>query len=391
VFISKSCICFKRGRNVKPLSILNYYRNNMKRLLAVFLAVTLSVFLLYTLQMLIFSSFRTQYLVNVEPQKHFSSLLYKDKRIAPELTKSIRNQERVEKVIPWVMYYTYITYAFGETGTRILSLNAGDMDTVMSTTGLKLIEGRLPKPGTEEIALHKFVAKNKGLDIGDSIGSDVDGKEVFRGAHVIVGIVDGPGILSFNSLESWCNTYGYDPYRYGLIVIPKKGGLSELNQYIDSLPYQGLDVRTLNSVTVEQEEANQSVKTILTLINMIVITIVSLCSGFLCYIYFYQRRAEFGLLNAIGYTRQRIINRAFAEVSGINMIGFLVGAFLGLLCAFVLDILVFTPKGQLLVVWDLQYLLQTFCIPLFVTLFSIIPIWRMLKRLDPIAILEGEG
>lgn len=376
---------------MKPLSIFNYYRNNMKRLLAVFLAVTFSVFLLYTLQMLIFSSFRTLYLAYVEPQKHFSSLLYKDKRIDPELTKSIRNQAQVEHVIPWVMYYTYITYAFGETGTRILSLNAGDMDTVMSAAGLKLIGGRLPKPGTEEIALHKIVAKNKGMDIGDSIGSYVDGKEAFRGTHEIVGIVDGPGILSFNSLETWCNAYGYDPYMYGLIVIPKKGGLNELNLYIDSLPYQGLDVRTLNSVTAEQEETDRSVKTLLTLINMIVITIVSLCSGFLCYIYFYQRRAEFGLLNAIGYTRQRIINRAFAEVSGINMFGFLAGVLLGLLCAFAVDILVFIPKGQLLTVWDLQYLLRAFCIPLFVTLFSIIPIWRMLKKLDPIAILEGEG
>lgn len=376
---------------MRPLSIFNYYRNNMKKLLAVFLAVTFSVFLLYTLQMLIFSSFRTVHLAYVEPQKHFSSLLYKDKRIDPELTKSIRNQRQVEHIIPWVMYYTYITYAFGETGTRILSLNAGDMDTVMTATGLKLIKGRLPKPGTEEIALHKIVAKNKNLDVGDRIGSYIDGKEVFRGAHEIVGIVDGPAILSFNSLETWSNTYGYDPYLYGLIVIPKKGGLNELNQYIDSLPYQGLDVRTLNSVTAEQEETDRSVKTLLTLINMIVITIVSLCSGFLCYIHFYQRRAEFGLLNAIGHTRQRIINRAFAEVSGINMIGFLTGVFLGLLCALVLDILVFTPKGQLLVIWDMQFLVQVFCIPLFVTLFSIIPIWRMLKRLDPIAILEGEG
>ncbi len=376
---------------MKPLSIFNYYRNNMKRLLAVFLAVSLSVFLLYTVQMLIFSSFRTAYLINVEPQKHFSSFLYKYKRIDPELVKSIKNQAQAGQVIPWVMQHTNITYMFGETGTRILSLNAKDMAAVMSAAGLKLFKGRLPKPGTEEIVLHKIVAKNKGLNIGDSIGSDLNEKEVLPGSHEIVGIVDGSSVLSFNSLETWVDTYKYDPYLYGMIVIPKKSGLNELNRYIDCLPYQGLDVRTLNSVTTEQEETDRNIKTILTLINMIVITIVSLCSGFLCYIYFYQRRAEFGLLNAIGYTRQRIINKAFAEVSGINMIGFLTGILLALLCALVLDYFMFAPTGQILVIWDSQYLLRVFCIPLFASLFSVIPIWRMLKRLDPIAILEGEG
>lgn len=376
---------------MKPLSVFNYYRNNTRRLLAVFLAVSLSVFLLYTMQMLIFSSFRTEYLAYVEPQKYFSSLLYKEKRIDAELVDSIRKQKQTEYVIPWVMYHTNITHILGDTGTRILSLNQGDMKPLMSAAGLKLIRGRLPAPGTGEVALHRIVAKNKGLVIGDQFGSDLDGREVFPGTHEIVGILDGPGILSLNSLETWTRTYQYDPYQYGILVIPQKGGLNELNRYIDSLPHQGLDVRTLNSVTAQEEESTRNVKMLLNLINLIVITIVSLCSGFLCYIYFFQRRSEFGLLNAIGHTRQHIINRAFAEVSGINMIGFLAGIILALAFALPLDVLVFQPKGQLLAVWDFQYLLRVFCIPLFVSLFSVIPIWRMLKKMDPIAILEGEG
>lgn len=376
---------------MKPLSIFNYYRNNMKRLLVVFLAVSLSVFLLYTVQMLIFSSYRTEYLSFVEPQKHYSSLLFKDKQIDRKLISSIMKQDSVDSVIPWVMYYTNISYTFGVTGTKILSLNSGDINPMMSAVGMKLVSGRLPEPGSDEVVLHKIVAKNKGLSIGDKIGSDLNRKEVFHGTHKIVGIVDGISIISFNSLETWINTYKYDPYQYGIIIIPRKGCLDELNKYIDSLPYQGLDIRTLNSVTAEHGESIRNINTLLTLINMIVITIVSLCSGFLCYIYFYQRRTEFGLLNAIGYTRQHVINRALAEVSGINVFGFLAGFLLALICAFFLNSFVFKPKGQLLVIWDFSFLARAFCIPLFVSLFSVLPIWRMLKKLDPIAIIEGEG
>lgn len=375
---------------MKPLSIFNYYRNNLKRLSAVFIAVSLSVFLLYTLQMLIYSSFRTEYLSLVESQKYYSSFLRKESLIDPELVESIKKQKSAGMIMPWVFYYTNITYTLGETGTKILSLSTDDMRSLMSAANLKLIQGRFPVAGSEEILLHRLVAKNKGLEIGDSIGSNIDNKEPFPGEHKIVGIIDGTPIISFNSLETWINTYHLDPYKYGMIVIPGKGKLDELNKYIESLPYQGLEIRTLNSTTIQITESSGNVDTLLTLINLIVITIVSLCVGFLCYIYFYQRRTEFGLLNALGFTRQHIINRAFAEVSGINAAGFLAGILLALLCALVLNTLHFIPKGQLLVLWDLSYLTRVLCIPLFVSLFSVLPIWRMLNKLDPIAIIEGE-
>jgi ABC-type antimicrobial peptide transport system permease subunit len=376
---------------MRPLSIFNYYRNNLKKLLTVFIAVSLSVFLLYILQMIIYSSFRTEYQAFVEPQKYYSIFIRNENYIEEELVESIKEQKSTDYIMPFLYFYTNITYTFGETGTRILSLNTEDMRLLMSAARLKLIQGRFPVPGSDEIILHKLVAKNKGLKVGDKIGSSLNRKEVFVGEHKIVGIIDGTPIISFNSLESWIQTYNLDPYKYGLLVIPKKGRLDELNKYIDSLPYQGLEIRTLNSVTSQNTQSSSNIETLLTVINIIVITIVSLCVGFLCYIYFYQRRKEFGLLNAVGFTRQRIINRAFAEVSGINAAGFFAGILLALLCGLVLDILLFNPKGQLLVLWDFSYLTRVLCIPIFVSLFSVIPIWRMLKKLDPIAIIEGEA
>ena len=168
---------------MKPLSVWNYYKNNIKKLIIIFITISLSVFLLYTIQMLVMSSFHTEYLAYVEPQKHYSSILRKEKLLEPELIESIKKQESVDYVMPWVMYYTNISCTIEETGTKILSLNSDDMKLLIPAMGLTLIEGRLPVPRSEEVVLHKLVAKNKGLSIGDKIGSHLDKNEVYPGEH----------------------------------------------------------------------------------------------------------------------------------------------------------------------------------------------------------------
>lgn len=378
---------------MKPLSVLNYYRNNVKKLMPVFIAVSLSVFLLYAVQMLVCSAFRTEYLAFVEPQKYYSSIRPIGRLLDPGLIESVKSNESAGSVFPFIFNYTNIMNTLGDdTGTKVLTMRSADIEALISKLGVRISEGRLPRPGSDEVLLHGLVARNKGLKIGDVFGNDIDKREFYPGRHTVSGLLDGSPIVSFDSLETWMKTNNIkDPYPFGLVIIPKDNGAVGLNKYLDSLPAGGMEVRTLSYVTARHNESVSSINTLLTVINIIIIGIVSLCAGFLCYIFFNQRRTEFGILNAIGYTRQQIINRAFAEVSGINGAGFAAGLLLALLAFVPFKQLIFTPRGQILVWWDAGYLMKVFCIPLFVTLFSLIPVWRMLEKLDPIAIIEGEG
>lgn len=376
---------------MNPLSIIKYYFNNKKKFLSVFISIALSTFLLYTVQILINSAFLTTYNAFVEPQKYYSSITNKGRLLDEKVLDQIKSMEGVEKVIPWVFRYTnFFSSIGGNTGTKVFTVKQSDMAELMSRFKLTLKAGRLPEAGTREIAIHYLLARNKNLKIGDKIGSNLDKEEIIPGERTIVGLIDGKSIVSFDSLETWLNDNQIDfEYMLGMIILPKNGYSQQLNRELESLNLPGLEVRTFNTVNIQNIRDSESIKIILTFISILVIVIVSFCTGFLCFIYFSQRRSEFGLLNAIGYSKQQVINRAFGEISGINLIGFIAGILLSLLAGVLIDFVSYAPRGQILEVWDLRNVMKAACVPIFVTLFSIVPVWRMLKKLDPITIIEG--
>ena len=375
---------------MRPLSVMNFYINNRNRFLSIFTTIVLSTVLIYMVQMLIDSAFITSFNAFVEPQRHYSSITRKGALLDEKLLDEINNLDSVERVMPWVFRYTNFNIAIGgNEGTKIFTVKHNDMLTLMSKLGLSLKEGRLPEPGAREIAIHYRLAKNKNLKIGDKIGSNIDKEEVLPGEQTIVGLLDGKSIVSFDSLETWLNDNEVTfEYMLGMIILPKEGKELQLNRYLDLLFLPGLEVRTFDSINTQYTRDMENIKIILTFINILIIVIVSFCTGFLCYVYFSQRRSEFGLLNAIGYTKQQVINRAFLEIGGINILGFVVGVALSLFAGNIIDRVSYTPRGQILQVWNVDYMMRAACIPLFVIVLSIVPVWRMLKKLDPISIIE---
>ncbi|MBP7176953.1 MAG: ABC transporter permease [Thermoclostridium sp.] len=376
---------------MKPLSVFTYFLNNKKSVYAVFIAISLSVFLLYSLQIIINSTWMVSELAFVEPQKHYSSITPKGALLDTQMVESIREWDCVEKVIPWVFQYINFTIKVGgDTGTKVFTLYQDDMEEMITLLDLKLIEGSLPSPDKNEIAVHEQLARNKGLKIGDSIGSHVERDEALKGEYKIVGILDGKSIVSFASLEKWMkNNEVYDPFRFGIIILPKPERFEEMNLRLEYLPATDLDLRTLSLVRLRNQENARGLFIVLNLINLMVILIVSICVGFLTYIYMYQRRVEFGLLNAIGYTRQEVLSRSFKEIITLCFSGYAFGVLLSMISGIILYWTLFYPKGQGIRLWNLDYFLNTACIPLFATLFSIIPVWNMLTGLDPVTILEG--
>lgn len=377
---------------MRPLSILKYYCNNRKKFIIVVFAVFLSVFLLYFIQMLVDAVYNISYYAFVEPQRYYSSINAQANLLDDRLIDEVKNHPSVEKVIPWVFRYTNFYAGIGEnTGTKVFTVERDTMEELMSVLHVKLREGRLPMPGEDEIALHYLVAVNKGLKIGDKIGSNVAKNEILKGEYTVVGFIEGKSIVSIFPLETWQKDYpNLNPYKSGLIILPKAGQMEKLNRFLEALPAQGVEVRTLNIVEKQNASSAEGTNMLLTVISLSVIIIVSVCTGFLSYISFYQRRSEFGLLSAIGYTNQQIINKAFLEVGGMNAAGFVLGLIACMAAGAALNKYVYIQRGQLLEVFKLDYVIKASCIPLLGVLFSVVPVWRMLKTLEPVSIIEGE-
>jgi ABC-type lipoprotein release transport system permease subunit len=374
---------------IKPLSIWKYYRNNQRRVGIVLMVTVLSIILQGTLLIYATSMIQLYQRTLIEPWITMTCTWYsKNSRTKQRLLqKSLDKHPSVAKVLPGTNLETTIN---GIGSPSIFFVEANEIPSVLGFLNLQLIRGRRPIPGSHEAVLHWQLAANKGLKIGDYFGNHVSKHDLLPGKFRLAGLLDGKAILGFSDLDTIAADYHYLKDDFSLLVIPKKGQLGTVKHHLSKLMQKDHDLCT----TAENEKQNRETASIFILIvntvYLMLSAIATLCVGFLFYLYYQQRRAEYGLLEALGHTRQMIIGRVLLEILGINLLGFLQGSLIVFFCGWVLNGEIFMKRGLPLVLWDPSYPGKLLPIPLFVSLCSVIPVWRMLKKVDLISIIEGE-
>ncbi len=378
---------------MKRIPVCTYLLGSSRRVIPLLTAVGLSVFLIYMVQVLINVPIRIIGRELVEPYRYASGFAAKSEPIGGELVNMLEQSGAVKQIYPCMYSYTNISPVIGGTiGTQVISFTEPDMVSAIQSFGLSLSEGRLPDPGKNEIALHELAVSNKGLRVGNKIGSNVREGEVLEGSYTVCGILSGEAILSVTSLEYELTRRSIvNVYSLGVLAVPKAGRLEKMNADLDALNGSGLVKRTFAIVTRQFEEDTRSVLSLVSMIGFMTIVILSICAGFFNYIHFYVRRSEFATLIALGLPPGHVIRQAFMQITAVNLTGFAAGWLSSLLAATVLNFLLFTAKGLALPALDGEAILKSCCVPLFATLSGVVPVWRILLALDVTDVLEGQG
>ena len=127
---------------------------------------------------------------------------------------------------------------------------------------------------------------------------------------------------------------------------------------------------------------------ILNVVIGLLVVVITLMMAMLMNIYQSQRLQEFGLLQALGYTRRRLMRRVLLETA-LVMAG---GWALGLLAAFgllwVVKVILFDPRAFMLNPLDKQAYLYTIPIPIVIFLAATWTISRRFRRFDPVGVVE---
>ncbi len=367
----------------KPLSVWKYYRNNQKKVALVLTIVSLSIFLQYALliymaTMLKFRQAFTFYKSNI--------YVYTQKSKQSQLKQLLCKHPAISKVFP---FWIKVTSIFN--GKPIIFLlHSKDMNPAMNSLHLTLIKGRLPTPGTYEVALHWRIAALKGLRVGDHFGYPYSERDYLVGDYKVVGLLDGDLLIGFSDLDTYIHDYHLSKEGTAFLVIPQKGQLAKVVSFLAQR------VRKDPKLVVVQRNTPVNVENFyvdaiyLDAIYFAITCIVTICVSSLFYIYFYQRRPEFCLLEALGYTRPMIIGRALFEISGISLAGFILGGVCCLLSGYALNSFVFMERGLPLELWGVNYPFKLLSTPLVIILSGLLIVWSMLKKADSISIIEGE-
>lgn len=377
---------------MKPLSAIKYIRNNAKKVVPICLSICLGVFLVYFLSMIVGEVVMTVKSSAYKPLESYSIIMPSDGNDIPQnIIDSLNDNEDIDVLLPAVydMYGLHKTMIISSLGSGVMFLKDMDIDMMMNKVELELIQGRKPQAGKYEIMIHSQLAKNKGLKIGDRIGSETDSNDSLEGNFTITGIIDGPCLMSFASYPTSTNIAENELYKYGMAIIPKQGKISEVNSFIEKLSSPKILRLTLDEVEpVMEERLNMSNSTIY-LLEALVIIVLCISLGNINHINFYQRRREFGILSAMGYSKIKLYKKIWLEMTLISSAGYVLGMLLSLLVGWMLNEALWLPKGQYMPLWNLKNILVIVLLPVFVTIFSVLPAIKLFKRTDPILVIEG--
>ena len=270
----------------------------------------------------------------------------------------------------------------------ILALEQEDIAYYLERQGGGAIDGRLPEAGAAEAVISAPLARNLDLQLGDSLLSP-DNPEGYSPNEVeIVGIVNSDVWLALTSIE-YHRAYHFPPIDALLVFASSREDQTTFDSWVIDR-FEGEQARVFTYQQLE-EQADTMFSILYQILNVIIgtlVVVITLMMGMLMNIYLGQRVQEFGLLQALGYTRKRLLNRVMLETV-IVVVG---GWTFGLAVAFGLLNLVkrvlMDPNAFALNPLDQAAYLYTVPIPVAIFAVAVMTIVLRFKDFDPVGVVE---
>lgn len=374
---------------MKPLSVTNYFIKNKKSFISSIIAISLSVIMIYGVECFLSSMFKSSYDATIKfyekTSKIFSNL---DSKPMPDnVITTLKNSECVDRIVPikasWINFIT----TGSVNSVNIYGFLKEDRDYVVEKYNIKLKEGRYPEEGKKEIALDYKVALNNTLKLGSKYGE-----------FDVVGILNSDyyvSISSFSFSKDEMNDMNNNPkefkekaIRYSDLVFSKEGLKEKSDDLIKSISEENIDYSTISDMDSSFKQSTDTCQQIFNAITILIIIVSVVTLACTKYTAFINRKSEYGVLNSLGFSRYEIMNIAIKEVVILNFIGFLIGIGIAVIISYFLTKAAFVGVGGSMVFFSEKGLILSVLTPLFSSLFSLIPIFRNLSRLDGITIIE---
>ena len=127
---------------------------------------------------------------------------------------------------------------------------------------------------------------------------------------------------------------------------------------------------------------------ILNVVIGLLVVVITLMMAMLMNIYQSQRLQEFGLLQALGYARKRLMRRVLVETALVMAGGWALGLVVAFLLLSVVKAILFDPRAFMLDPLDRQAYLYTVPVPIVIFLAASWTISRRFKKFDPVGVVE---
>jgi ABC-type lipoprotein release transport system permease subunit len=384
--------------SIKPLSSWTFYLRHRRRgtmltvsMALMILGIALPVFLLLASASAMEPDFtHLRYVSQVSAARGGA--------LDPGVATRIRSYPAVGRIIPAVLLQLrVIVPPGGEAEVDIYGVAEDDLAALMALFELDLVEGRLPRRRSNEVVIPRAAALNRGLRVGDKVGqpiqeaqADLMGEDDIPMEMEIVGLLNRDDLwIGFSSRE-YLESHELTAARSSRwLVVPVEGHKAELDAWLEgSIASSQVRVSTYDATWNEFRQAVQGLSVLFAAVEFLIAAVAAIALAALNYVFFAQRREEFGILHAAGRSRSWLVLRTAKETGATAGIAWLIGAAMCVAGLSAMWALVYAPRGLSLSLFDVTPWLFTLPIPLTVILVSAGTTGRMLRKLDPVAVIE---
>ena len=385
--------------SVKPFSSWTFHRRHRRR----------GIILIVSMALMVLGIAFPAFLVSIIPEAMNPSIEYlrymssvspsTGQAVDPGVSAQIRSQPAVARVVPAMPLGLGVIVPPGSTTqVNVLGVSEGEMPALMDRMGVRLVQGRLPRARTAEVVISQAVARNRGLRVGDVVGrsiqeADKDDPWISDDIPVempVVGLLSGDdlwvGFASFEYLESHERTASRP---VNLLVLPVEERKVELDNWlVGSIASAQTDVNTYEESLRRIQQTMRGMLFLFAALEGLIAIVAAAALSALNYIFFAQRRQEFGILNAVGRTRQWLVTRTVKETGSALAIAWLLSAAVCALLLIFAQKEIYAPLGLTLNIFNPVPWLFTLPVPIAVLAATSGTVSRMLAKLDPISVIE---
>lgn len=313
-----------------------------------------------------------------------------DVSVLPSVIQKIKTEAPVplERLMKFRASQAQVASIVGKWPFAVLGFDQDDMAYYLKRMGMTGLTGRLPADGAAEAVVSDPVAVNLKLKIGSVLLSPDEENSFSPVPVTVVGIAHTSEWLMLDS-KSFQDRWFPPPIDLVMACAKTPADQATFDQWARST-FKGSRVEVFTYAEV-QKQTNHMFAILFQLLNLVIamlVLVITLMMGLLINIYQSQRLVEFGLLQAIGYTKRRLILRSLAENVLIVALGWVLGLFMAFWLLTVLRHLLMAPHAFALDVFDPTAYLYTVPVPVTILITACGSVFWRFRRFDPVAVVE---
>ncbi len=270
----------------------------------------------------------------------------------------------------------------------VIGFEQNDLHYYLNRLKATNIVGRLPQPGKAEALVSEPVARNRGLKIGSDLLSPVD-SDNYSPFHVkVVGIAQTDKWIMVTDIE-YLRQYQFPAINFLMVFAPTPQQQSDLDHWAEKR-FKGMRAQIF-AYHILEKDTDEMFRILYKILDVVIgtlVLVITIMMGMLMNIYQSQRLVEFGLLQALGYTKRQLLRRVTIESLLVIIGGWALGAVVAFLLLNVVKKTLMDPSAFSIDTLDHIAYLYTVPIPIAIFAAALLTVWLRFRNFDPVGVVE---